>query len=135
MKTKMMILAGIAALSLSTVSALAASDGAIDTLSLITKYDKQDIVEMIENGTRPSQIALNLDVMNEFHDAMIDYRLERLNLQVENGRLTQEEADKLFENWTNNRHACLDPDYDREAGSYGGMRMGSFFGRQNKGNQ
>ena len=135
MKTKMMILAGLGALSLSTVSALAASDGAIDTLSLITRYEKQDIVEMIESGTRPAQIAFSFGVMDEFHDAMINYRLERLNLQVESGRLTQEEADELFENWVNHRNGCLDLDYNREAGSYGGMRMGRFFGRQNNGNQ
>ncbi len=135
MKTKTMILTGIAALFLSTVSALAASDVAIDTLSLVTNYEKEEIVDMIESGIRPSQIAFNLDLMDEFHDAMFEYRQERIQYQVDNGRLTQEEADLLLESWTNRHQACLDLDLDGQQNSFGGMRMGRFFSRQNKGNQ
>ncbi len=106
MKKQVMIIAAIATVSLTMVSVAAASPKAIDTLSVFTGVQSEEIQQRIDDGERPSDIANEFEVYDQFVEAMQAHREERIQYQVENGRLTQEEADIILEKISDRAGMC-----------------------------
>lgn len=107
MKKIIIGLTSLLTLSLLTIGALAASPTAIDNLSKLINVSPQEITERLEEGERPRDLAQEYGVIDQFIEIMNKHREERLQLHVENGRLTQEEADARLQAMNENRENCM----------------------------
>lgn len=107
MKKIIIGLTSLLTLSLLTIGALAASPTAIDNLSKLINVSPQEITERIEEGERPRDLAQEYGVIDQFIEIMNKHREERLQFHVENGRLTQEEADARLQAMNENRENCM----------------------------
>lgn len=119
-----MIIAAIATVSLTMMSVAAASPKAVDTLAAFVGVQSEEIQQRIDDGERPSDIAEEFEVFDQFVEAMQAHRKERIQYQVENGRLTQEEADVILEKISDRDAMCNEDGFNFKQ-----------FNRSNQGNR
>jgi len=131
MKKQVMIIAAIATISITMVSVAAASPTAIDALSAFAGVQSEEIQQRIDDGERPSDIAKELEVYDQFVESMKAHREERIQYQVENGRLTQEEADVILEKIADGDAMCDEGGFNFKQFN----RSGQGNGGQKRGNQ
>ncbi|HQB64191.1 MAG TPA: DUF2680 domain-containing protein [Sedimentibacter sp.] len=92
----------------------------------LTGKSTEEVAELRSAGKTYGQIAYDdsEETWKQFRDEMLENKKAILKERVEEGILTQEEADKILENIEARQEACL------EAG--GGYGMGNGFGMRNK---
>ena len=106
MKKNVMIISAITMLSVSMISTLAYSQSAIDALTPLTGLDSETIVELRDSGSTFMDIATSEGVADEFRSVMQSIRIDRINQKLEDGKLTQEQADAAIEHITTAAETC-----------------------------
>lgn len=99
--------AGILAGGVMTVSALGGPQNNADILSKITGKSVADIsTQRTEENKTYGEIASENGVLDEFKEAKLESTKEVVAGRVENGSLTQEQADQIISNMEENMTDC-----------------------------
>jgi len=97
-----------------------------ETLSEISGLTEDELYQLHLEGYRYGEIADQLDVLDAFREANIEERTEAIQALVDEGQLTQEEADT----WIQNLGLYCDPS---NPGLLNGNRMGYGFNKNEAG--
>lgn len=76
----------------------------IETLEKVTGKNAEEL--QVSSGQPLGEIAAEEGKLDEFHEEMVSGRKERLQQAVEEGEITQEEADRRIERMENNFETC-----------------------------
>lgn len=76
----------------------------IETLEKVTGKNAEEL--QVSSGKPLGEIAAEEGKLDEFHEEMVRGRRERLQQAVEQGEITQEEADRRIERMENNFETC-----------------------------
>lgn len=72
-----------------------------DTLKDLTGMTDEEIIAQRDEGVRLGEVAETQGVYDEFRKAMLEYKIEIIKDRLEDGTLTQAEADTFIENLEN----------------------------------
>ncbi|MGV8146425.1 MAG: hypothetical protein ACLKAK_09145 [Alkaliphilus sp.] len=67
-----------------------------EVLAGITGKTTEEVFELREEGSTCGQLAMDLEVWEEFKQANLEVRKARLEYMVEEGKITQEKADEIL---------------------------------------
>ena len=96
-----------AALAVTTGTALAAEwQTPAEAVAGVTGKSAQEVAELREEGLSCGAIAAGAGKLEEFQEAMLALREERLEARVADGQLTQEQADSLLEAMKERQALC-----------------------------
>ena len=93
MKKLLIILIAVMGIALSVMGVAAYNEAAETTLSQLTGKTVEQIRELKENGMRWGDIAKDAEQFEAFKEAMFNNMKERFAQLVEEGKITQEQAD------------------------------------------
>jgi hypothetical protein len=130
-KTKKFILAGaiLAVVGGSGAAYAATVASPAEILSDLTGKSTETLYEQRDEGTTFGALAIEEGVQEQFKERMLENKKEILQERVEEERLTQEEADAIYERMEQNQENC-----DGTAqGACIGEARGLGFGRGNRG--
>jgi len=110
MKTlrKLVAVATVAGVIAVTGAAYAAetAKSPVEIVSRLTGISVQDLVKEMAAGKTYGTITKENGVLDEFKAGMLENKKAILDQQVQSGRLTQEQADQIYNNMVNNQAAC-----------------------------
>jgi hypothetical protein len=130
-KTKKFILAGalLAVVGGSGAAYAATAASPAEILSDLTGKSTETLYEQRDEGTTFGALAIEEGVQEQFKERMLENKKEILQERVEEERLTQEEADAIYERMEQNQENC-----DGTAqGACVGEARGLGFGRGSRG--
>lgn len=110
-KMKTLTMLGLVAIAVSAISITAFAASIYDTpaqavAGLTGRTEESVIDERAETGSTYGTIADEAGKLEEFKDAMLEIKKDRLAESVESGRLTQEQADEVLARIEANLENC-----------------------------
>lgn len=130
-KTKKFILAGalLAVVGGSGAAYAATAASPAEILSDLTGKSTETLYEQRDEGTTFGALAIEEGVQEQFKERMLENKKEILQERVEEERLTQEEADAIYERMEQNQENCD----GTTQGACVGEARGLGFGRGSRG--
>lgn len=131
-KRRIVLLSAVSMLSIGSVATVMAANyqTPADAAADVTGRDVEDVVqERFETGKTFGAIAAEAGKLEEFKKKVLDAKEKLLKEQVEDGAITQEQADDILEAVKERQAACDGTGYGMGCGRGCGFGYGAGYGR------